>query len=280
METATMRRTRGREVWGGTRSKRTISLIIPAYNEEARIGQTLKLYHRGLVSYGFDFEIIVVMDGCADRTPEIVQHFADDQENVVPVYYARKLGKGGAICAALREVRGDVVAIADADCATPPEELLRLIVSLGDADGVIGSRYVKGSERERLPVARFIASRGFNMLVRLMFGLRFADTQCGAKVFRADVLRSACDSTMVSGFAFDVDLLVRIVRAGGVIRELPIHWDHIGNSSLSLKRDVVGMARELVAIFVHDTKLRLSWPTATARFDRTEMYSIHTRRGR
>ena len=162
------------------------TIVIPAYNEESRITQPLIRYAEEFT----DSEILVVLNGCTDRTAEKVRNVAERYAHVVPLDIAEPLGKGGAIRVGFHLARANAIGFVDADGSTPPEELRRLFEHLHAADAVIGSRWHPDSIVDiAQPIMRRVASRCFNLIVRILLGLSYSDTQCGAKVFRKDALK-------------------------------------------------------------------------------------------
>ena len=227
--------------------KPMLSIIIPAYNEERRIGKTLRdlsdFFSRKNVSY----EILVIMDGCTDGTERIVDEHSRRDSNVRYLVYPEKQGKGGALLQGFKHVRGDYVAYTDADGATPPGEIYRLAGLMRGYDGVIGSRWLKGSivVRKQRPTRR-IASRGFNIMTRLVLGLPYRDTQCPAKVFKKSVIDDVIQELRVTDFAMDACMLFIMKRKGYKVREIPIRWEDRPLSSLRMSKTVLGMFRTLI----------------------------------
>jgi glycosyltransferase involved in cell wall biosynthesis len=203
------------------------SIIIPAHNEQDRIGKTLEDFAETFP----DSEIIVVLNGCADGTRDVVDRFRANRTNIVAIEIPDPVGKGGAVRAGFLTARASIVGYVDADGATPAAEMRRLCEAVGDDDGVIGSRWLPASMvAVRQPWKRRLASRSFNKLVRLFFGLRYADTQCGAKVFRREALQAVMRDVETSNLAFDVDLLFVMKLRGLRVREEPTYWiDVIGS---------------------------------------------------
>ena len=219
-----------------------ISIIIPACNAERIIATTLDDYIRYFVKENQDFEIVVVANGCVDRTSEIIDECASRSPNVKLKHIISSTGKGRAVIEGFKNARGDVISIVDVDGSTSPEELHKLIKELGDDDGVIASRWLPGSRViVKQTLARRIASRGFNLLVRLMFGLPFADTQCGAKAFKKRAIDEVVPSLKTSDFAFDIELLYRLSKNGCKVREIPTVWGEKGESTLNLKKVIPAM---------------------------------------
>ncbi|NMB78235.1 MAG: glycosyltransferase family 2 protein [Methanomicrobiales archaeon] len=220
-----------------------MSLVIPAYNEERRI----TLFFDSIRQ--FDGELIVVCDG-TDRTAEIVDAIAARRADLVIrcLRFDHRLGKGGGVLAGLREAQAPLVGYVDADGSTSMEEMLRLFASLRGADGAIGSRWVDGATMTvKQSVMRQVESRGFNLLIRLLFGLTYHDTQCGAKVFSKQAADAVLPLMVARGFEFDVELLWRMKNAGFSVIEVPIEWQNKGDSRVQ-KRDMIRMLAGLVRV--------------------------------
>lgn len=218
------------------------SIIIPAHNEQERIGPILA----DLLAAFADSEIIVVLNGCTDDTEARVRAACRGHGNVRLITLALAVGKGGAVRAGMFVARAPVIAYVDADGSTSASEMCRLCESLGDADALIASRWLKEST-VTVPQSRLrrFASRTFNAIVRVLFGLPYSDTQCGAKVFRAAALAPVLHRLETANFAFDVDLLLLLRQARCSVKEEPTHWaDRIG-SHLNVAD---GAARMLAAL--------------------------------
>ena len=219
------------------------TIVVPAYNEERRIGGLLEALAE------FEGSVIVVADG-TDRTAELVREFAGAHPDLalVCLEFPERLGKGGGIMAGFRAAQSPYVGFMDADGSTDPAEMARLFSYLADADGAIASRWCPGAvvPVRQGPVRR-LQSRAFNLLIRLLFALPYADTQCGAKVFRAAVLDSVLDEMALTGFEFDVELLWRLARRGAQVVEVPTVWYDQGGSKVG-GGDSVQMLRRLVAL--------------------------------
>jgi dolichol-phosphate mannosyltransferase len=219
------------------------SLVIPAYNEENRI----TLFFDSITR--FDGELIVVCDG-TDRTADIVDVIASRRTdlNIRCLRFEHRLGKGGGVIAGLKESRTPLVGYVDADGSTSMEEMLRLFGSLPALDGAIGSRWVAGSNLTvKQGFLRQLESRGFNLLIRILFGLTYHDTQCGAKVFTKRAVEEVLPLMVSTGFEFDVELLWRMKNAGFRIGEVPIEWQNKGDSRVQ-KQDMLRMLTGLFRI--------------------------------
>ncbi len=230
----------------------SISLVIPAYNEEARIAQTIREYASAL--HGLPHEILVELDGCKDATADLVRKARSEYPAVRMVEFSERLGKGGGLLEAMRRANGDWVGYVDADGSTPPEEFMK-VAALGLSDGwdaVIGSRYWNRPHMIReLGYMRWGASRGFNLLVRHLFELPYRDTQCGTKVFRRRALKAVVDDMTLTDYAFDVELLWRLDQQGFRVCELPILWNHRDGSTIRLPSVVSRMFLDVLRLRVN-----------------------------
>lgn len=215
-----------------------LSIVIPAYNEEARIRPTLDAYTSYFgTRYGNDVEMVVVVNGSRDRTEDVVRSVAEKNPQVKVIVEPCAIGKGGAIMRGFVIATGDLVGFVDADNATLPEAFNDLVEHIGDAGAIIASRYIPGAKvSPRQPLNRRIASRIFNKLIRLLFGLPISDTQCGAKLLRGDAMRAALPHLGLTRWAFDVDLLFQLRRLGYRITEVPTTWSEPGGSKLKIGR--------------------------------------------
>jgi dolichol-phosphate mannosyltransferase len=217
------------------------SLIIPAYNEEERIGPVLDGMREPSIEY------ILVCDG-NDRTPEIVEEYTRQHPELAIrcLKYALRLGKGGGILAGLAEASAQDVGFMDADGSTSVNQMIDLFRMISSVDGAIGSRWVPGA-RIDIPqsLARRLQSRVFNALIRALFGLPYRDTQCGAKVFRRSALDPVLGKISSRGFEFDVELLWRLSRAGFRVVECPIVWRDMGHSRVRSSDTLLMLTRLL-----------------------------------
>ena len=205
-----------------------LSIVIPAYNEEERLEPMLRAYASALDP---DDELIVVVNGSTDHTANVARRVALDHRAIQVLEIPEKIGKGAAVRAGFARAVGTLVGFADADLATPPGEFLRLAEVAATSDGAIASRWAPGSKVYGRTWLRTLASRLFAGLVRAMFGLPFADTQCGAKVFHRRFLPAYLATSTVTDLAFDVELLLLLHRAGARIVEVPSVWTAVPGSS-------------------------------------------------
>lgn len=227
----------------------TLDLVIPAHNEERRIARTLRAYSEAFP--GDDVRLVVALDGCVDRTAEVVLDLRADDPRIELLEFP-KLGKGGVLMEAFRRCDAEWIGFVDADCATPPSELALLTEQAGAADGAIASRrHPAAVTPGHRPLARRVTSAGFATCVRTLFGLPYADTQCGAKVLRRDVLERALPLLSSRDFLFDVDLLVVARQLGYRIVEVPTVWVDQAESKVNAAADARRMLASAVRLWLH-----------------------------
>jgi dolichyl-phosphate beta-glucosyltransferase len=201
-----------------------LSVVIPAYNEAARLPPTLVRVSEHLRAQGISFEIVVVDDGSTDGTAEVARRAGGPAVTVVRVEPNR--GKGHAVRTGMLRASGDLRLMTDADLSTPIEELARLREPLGSgSDVAIGSRAVAGSNVEvHQPWFREAAGRTFNRLVRLLALPGLHDTQCGFKLWKAAAATEAFSCGILDGFCFDVEALYIARKRGRRVVEVPVTW--------------------------------------------------------
>ena len=246
----------------------SLSVVIPAYNEQQRIAPTLErildyLYHEFKC-----FEVIVADDGSTDETAAVVERYARLQPHhaahpTVRVLRLPHRGKGCAVRAGMLAAQGDYILFLDADLSTPIEDVQKLLPWLErEYAVVIGSREGLGARRINEPFYRHLMGRAFNLGVRLITGQSFADTQCGFKAFHRaaahnifqrvvlyDDAASTVQGARVTGF--DVEVLYVARKQGYMIREVPVVWQHMRGSKVSPVRDAFYMFRDIIAVRVN-----------------------------
>ena len=225
-----------------------LSIIIPAYNEQSRLPNTLEQVFHFLEKQSFKSEVIVVENGSTDKTFEVAQKFVEQHKNL-RVIHTEERGKGGAVQRGVREAGGEYVFICDADLSMPVEEISKFIPpTLKDFDIAIGSREAPGAVRYNEPYYRHLTGRVFNMLIRLMVLPNLQDTQCGFKCLRAEVARDIFPFQTITGWAFDVELLYIAHYHGYRILEIPIDWYFNADSKVRVLRDSWRMFIDLLVI--------------------------------
>ena len=226
--------------------------VIPCFNEESRIGDTLRVTLDYLGANAPESELIVVNDGSTDATAAIAREKLDGariRTRLLENFPNR--GKGAAVRSGLLAAQKPIGLFFDADLSTPLGETPKLIepIAHGEIDIAFGSRALDRSLiGVHQPWRREQGGRVFNLLVRAATGLRFWDTQCGFKAFQLDVCRPILEAAHVNGFAFDVELLFLAHSAGLRIREIPVRWNHAEGSKVSFFRDSLRMLREVIAM--------------------------------
>lgn len=227
-----------------------LSVIIPAYNEESRIGAMLGEYLPYFTEkYGADVSFLVVINGTTDDTEGVVRKYENEFPALHHIVEPQKIGKGGAILRGFRSVEGDLAGYVDADGSTPATAFNSLVESLGDADLVIASRWCRGAVvSPRQPIHRLFMSRVFNFLTRALFGLHFSDTQCGAKVGKLEAIREVILEIGTTRWAFDVDLLFGFKRLGRITREYPTVWRDVKGSKITVTESSLEMVAALIRL--------------------------------
>jgi dolichyl-phosphate beta-glucosyltransferase len=228
------------------------SVVIPAFNEASRIGETLRLTTEYLASVSPESELIVVNDGSTDETSRIAREvLAKAKVATHLLENAPNRGKGAAVRRGLMAAQRPIGLFLDADLSTPLAETPKLIepIAADELDIAFGSRALdRRLIGNRQSWRREQAGRVFNLLVRLATGLPYWDTQCGFKAFRLDVCRPILEAARIEGFAFDVEILYLAHRAGLRLREIPVHWNHHEGSKVHLVHDSLSMLREIVSL--------------------------------
>jgi glycosyltransferase involved in cell wall biosynthesis len=226
-----------------------VSIIVPAFNEAARIGDSIQKIDAFVRQSPLSFEVIVVDDGSVDNTAEVVKQAK--AKGLRLIRNDRNHGKGYTVRQGVLAAAGKYVLFTDADLSAPIEEADKLLdVALKDgADVVIGSRAVnrKYIEKHQSPL-RELGGIVFNLMVRLLLGLRLHDTQCGFKLFHRQKSRRIFEEQTTFGFGFDPELLFLAKRNGLTIRETPVRWSHAEGSKVKFLRDGIRMFLDLVRI--------------------------------
>lgn len=250
-----------------------LSIIIPAYNEEARLGRMLDQYLPYFnARYPGKYEMLVVVNGSHDRTEEIVREYARVHPALRAIVDQRPIGKGGAIMLGLAQAKGQLVGFTDADGSTPPEAFQELVERIGHAGAIIASRWLPGAQvNVRQPFKRRLISRLFNLLVRVLFRLNISDTQCGAKLLRREAVHAILPRLGVTRWAFDVDLLFQLRCADFTIVEIPSTWHDVAGSRLH----VVKASFEMVVALVRLRLIYSPFRWVVALYDRYLARYLH-----
>ncbi len=236
-----------------------LSVIIPAFDEAGRIERSLREVVRYLEEQSFRSEVIVVDDGSRDRTAEIVRDFMrlwqSPRVSMRLLQNERNFGKGYSVRRGFLTARGEIVLFTDADLSAPITEAARLLRLLEEegADVAFGSRALdRRFIRRPQSRPRQWAGRLFNLLVRKILGLPFADTQCGFKAYRRALLLPIFQCQRLHGFGFDVEILYLARKRGLRLRETPVLWSHAEGTKVRLWRDAGRMALDLLRIRMNE----------------------------
>jgi dolichyl-phosphate beta-glucosyltransferase len=228
-----------------------ISIIIAAYNEERRIGESLLKIRDYLTKRALDYEIIVVNDGSTDHTKQILKHYYSEITNFKIISYPINKGKGYALRQGVSASIGEIVLLTDADLSTPIEELAHMLhlISCSEYEVIIGSRALKTSMIiKKQSWWRQGMGKVFNRFVKLIVLNDFHDTQCGFKIFSGKTARSLFKDARVDRFAYDVEILAMAVRKGFKILEAPVKWMNSSASKVNPVCDSLQMLYDLVKI--------------------------------
>jgi glycosyltransferase involved in cell wall biosynthesis len=228
-----------------------LSVVIPAYNEALRVGSTLEKVWGYLETRNYPVELIVVDDGSTDETPGILEEFCQRHPSTRVLTNRINQGKGHSVRRGVLEAQGELVLFTDADLSAPIEEANKLLAALesAGADAAVGSRALdRRLIGVRQPWLRETAGKCFNLLVRLLTGLKLRDTQCGLKLFRRASTRRAFELLRARRFGFDPELLFLIERRGGKVVEVPVRWNNSPATKVRFLRDSVRMFLDLLAL--------------------------------
>ena len=231
----------------------SLLLLIPAYNEEARIEPVLREFgHYFQNHYSGNFQLVVVLNGCRDNTRGVVELVAKEFSSISLLDFPDPIGKGGALIEGLKLAsKAEVIGYVDADGASPPEAFHALVKRLSEADCIIGSRWLPGAVlHQAQPWLRRFSSRCFHLVVETLFWMHIQDTQCPCKVMRRAAAEKIHPALQIADLAFDVNLLVSLKRAGFSVKEVPTEWtDKIGSKvSSSLFRASLTMFLSVVRV--------------------------------
>ena len=230
-----------------------VSIIIPAYNEEKRIRNTLVEYCKFFCKLKeekiLDFEIVVVMNNCKDGTCEVVKEVQREFREIIFLDFKRG-GKGFAVIEGFKDAlkrENDLIGFVDADMATRPEEFSELVKKCKNCDGVIASRGLKKSVI-KTSFTRKWTNRGFNFWVRSILFLPYHDTQCGAKIFNRKAIESVVEGLGITQWAFDIDLLCRLKSRKFKVIEIPTIWEDKKESKLDVIRVTIQMFASIIRL--------------------------------
>lgn len=231
-----------------------VSIVIPAYNEEKRIGFFLDNLINFATKSSPSYEILVVIDGCTDATEEIVRKYSEASPAIRLITFPRRLGKGGALKLGFRSCRGRFLVYMDADGGYDPKEIPDLLRVLDKADCAVGSRAAPGAVlKPPPPRRRMIAGYFFKRLVNLLLLREIGDTQAGFKAFKREVVDKITPQVSANSFDVDVQLLVRAEKNGFRLTEVPVTYRFVKGSKVNTLKD-----GSLMGLYVLKFWLRLA----------------------
>jgi len=224
-----------------------ISVVIPAYNEEWRILPTIGAIAHEMAEREDSFELIVSDDGSSDDTNKLVRELELPNLRLIE---SVNTGKGGAVRRGALAARGDYILFADADQSTPIQQFDALFAPLqdGSAQVAIGSRGADGAEVANKSLKRKILSQGLNTIVRVGFGIKQKDTQCGFKLFTREAALDLFGRQRIDGFSFDLELLFLANRQGYAVAEIPVEWIDAPGSTVDAAKVAIQFLKDLVSI--------------------------------
>jgi glycosyltransferase involved in cell wall biosynthesis len=226
------------------------SIVIPAYNESARIPATLQSVVQCVRSSGWSAEVIVVDDGSRDTTADVVRAFAETAPEVRLIQNPGNRGKGFSVRNGILQALGEIVMFSDADLSAPIEEAERLFAAIaGGADIAIGSRWLERTRQTiRQPLYRQFFGRCFNGVTRMVMGLHFADTQCGFKAFTRDAAQTVFQLQTIERWGFDPEILFIALKRGYRVEEVPVSWAHDERTRMSYLKDGMRMLQDIAIV--------------------------------
>jgi len=238
------------------------SIIIPAYNEGARLGVTLDRVLSYVSAQSWDAEVIVVNDGSRDQTADLVRTFAKTYPVLRLLENPGNRGKGYSVRNGMLNAIGEILLFSDADLASPIQEANQLFAAIqAGADIAIGSRWLRPElQTQRQSLLRQFYGRIFNFALRILLGLQFKDTQCGFKVFTRSAARLIFPLQKIERWGFDPELLYLARRAKLKVKEVPVAWSHQEGTRISPLRDGLRMFVEV---------LKIRWYAVTGKYSQS-----------
>ncbi len=228
----------------------TYSIVLPAYNESARIAATLDKILAYAAQRGWNAEILVVNDGSTDNTAEIVREYGERHPTLQLLENPGNRGKGYSVRNGVLHARGDIVLFSDADLSSPIPEADKLFAAIAEgADIAMGSRWLKSElQIHRQPLYRQLFGRIFNLALRMILGLNFKDTQCGFKAFTRNAAQTIFPLQKIERWGFDPELLYLARRFGFTVKEVAVAWSHREGTRINPLRDGIRMFGEVLYI--------------------------------
>lgn len=226
-----------------------LSVIIPVYNEEKRINGTFQQLESYFKHIKYNYEVILVNDGSSDKTATMIYNKIKGNKKFQLIDNKINRGKGYSIKRGVKNAQGENILFTDADFSTPLVWLDKLISYINDYPIVIGSRYLESdSIKVKQPIFRRIISRGGNLVVKLVLGLSYQDTQCGFKLLTSEVAKRIFDHLTIGRWGFDLEMLCIAKQFKIPVKEVAVDWYDDKNSQLRAGKDAFGTIKELLII--------------------------------
>ena len=238
----------------------TYSIVIPAYNESARLRATLDKVLTHIERHGWDAEILVVNDGSTDDTAQIVETYAAQSRAVRLLENPGNRGKGFSVRNGMLHANGELILFSDADLSSPIEEANKLFAAIqAGANIAMGSRWLRAElQTQRQPIHRQLFGRIFNLALRIILGLQYRDTQCGFKAFTRRAAHLIFPLQHIERWGFDPEILYLARKFGLKVEEVPVKWAHRDGTRINPLRDGIRMFGEM---------LRIRWNAFTGKYD-------------
>lgn len=238
------------------------TVITPAYNEEKRIGVVLEEITHFILHKKVDWNVIVSIDG-NDGTERIVNDYSKKYGFVSYIKNRERGGKGGAIRRVVNQSTGEFTIIMDADGSVKLSSILDNLHLTKDYDVILFDRY--SSSVNSIPLRRRIPSRGFNIMVKAILGIRVNDTQCGYKIINTDLLKKAFGRIVITNTFFDVALLYYLKDMGATVKEVEVDYSHDGQSKFNVVSEIMGQGLSLLAFRVRHSRFYKHVPEWASR---------------
>jgi glycosyltransferase involved in cell wall biosynthesis len=238
----------------------TYSIVIPAYNESARLRATIEKILAHMQAHEWDAEVLVVNDGSSDDTVAIVQRFAGENRAVRLLHNPGNRGKGYSVRNGMLHANGEIILFSDADLSSPIEEADKLFSAIAaGSDVAMGSRWLRAElQTQRQPLYRQFYGRVFNLALRLILGLHYRDTQCGFKAFTRRSAHMIFPLQHIERWGFDPEILYLAQKFGLKVEEVPVKWAHREGTRLNPLRDGIRMFGEM---------LKIRWYSFTGKYE-------------